>query len=68
MKRHVAFGGALNATYQPDLIARVFELKRKVLTEEIEKNIDFGTKVALVYNIEFQKGGLPICSTSSPSL
>ncbi|XP_058225284.1 uncharacterized protein LOC131334340 [Rhododendron vialii] len=42
-----------------DLVARVFELKRKALMKEIEKNKVFGQKVAHVYTIEFQKRGLP---------
>ena len=48
-----------DATDRPDLVARVFELKRKALMEEIEKNNVFGKKVAHVFTIEFQKRGLP---------
>ncbi|XP_028053095.1 uncharacterized protein LOC114257523 [Camellia sinensis] len=44
---------------RPDLIARVFELKRKCLMKEIETNRVFGNKVAPVFTIEFQKRGLP---------
>ncbi|XP_028077475.1 uncharacterized protein LOC114279434 [Camellia sinensis] len=44
---------------RPDLIARVFELKRKCLMKEIETNKVFGNKVAHVFTIEFQKRGLP---------
>ncbi|XP_028053004.1 uncharacterized protein LOC114257440 [Camellia sinensis] len=44
---------------RPDLIARVFELKRKYLMKEIETNRVFGNKVAHVFTIEFQKRGLP---------
>ncbi|KAI8532314.1 hypothetical protein RHMOL_Rhmol11G0204200 [Rhododendron molle] len=47
------------AVDRPDLVARVFELKRKALMKEIEKNKVFGQKVAHVYTIEFQKCGLP---------
>ncbi|XP_026443887.1 uncharacterized protein LOC113344030 [Papaver somniferum] len=43
----------------PDLVARVFELKRKALRKEIKKKKVFGTVVAHVYTIEFQKRGLP---------
>ncbi|XP_028081957.1 uncharacterized protein LOC114283346 [Camellia sinensis] len=43
----------------PNLIARVFELKRKCLMKEIETNRVFGNKVAHVFTIEFQKRGLP---------
>ncbi|KAG5561267.1 hypothetical protein RHGRI_004335 [Rhododendron griersonianum] len=46
-------------TDRPDLVARVFELKRKALMKEIETNKVFGKKVAHVYTIEFQKRGLP---------
>ena len=44
---------------RPDLIARVFELKRKSLMKEIETNKVFGNKVLHVFTIEFQKRGLP---------
>ncbi|KAG5549105.1 hypothetical protein RHGRI_014469 [Rhododendron griersonianum] len=44
---------------RPDLVARVFELKRKALMKEIEQNNVFGKKVAHVFTIEFQKRGLP---------
>ncbi|KAI8532731.1 hypothetical protein RHMOL_Rhmol11G0236300 [Rhododendron molle] len=47
------------AVDRPDLVARVFELKRKALMKEIDKNRVFGQKVAHVYTIEFQKRGLP---------
>ncbi|KAF7127851.1 hypothetical protein RHSIM_Rhsim11G0017500 [Rhododendron simsii] len=43
----------------PDLVARVFELKRRALMREIETNKVFGKKVAHVFTIEFQKRGLP---------
>ncbi|XP_057465712.1 uncharacterized protein LOC130755327 [Actinidia eriantha] len=48
-----------NSVDRPDLVARVFELKRKYLMKEIEKKNVFGRKVAHVYTIEFQKRGLP---------
>lgn len=48
-----------SASDRPDLVARVFELKRKALMKEIENNGVFGTKVAHVFTIEFQKRGLP---------
>ncbi|PIA42210.1 hypothetical protein AQUCO_02100228v1 [Aquilegia coerulea] len=41
-----------------DLVARVFELKRKAIMDEIEKKEIFGRVVAKVYTIEFQKRGL----------
>ena len=48
-----------NSTDRPDLVARVFELKRDYLMKEIDKKKVFGTKVAHVFTIEFQKRGLP---------
>ena len=48
-----------DATDRPDLVARVFELKRKALMKDIDKFKVFGTKVAHVFTIEFQKRGLP---------
>ena len=44
---------------RPDLVARVFELKRQALMVEIDKQKVFGEKVAHVFTIEFQKRGLP---------
>ncbi|KAJ2913452.1 hypothetical protein MD484_g6981, partial [Candolleomyces efflorescens] len=44
---------------RPDLVARVFQLKKKALLEDIYKHGIFGTAVAYVYTIEFQKRGLP---------
>ena len=44
---------------RPDLVARVFELKKKMVLEYIHKHGIFGTTVAYVYTIEFQKRGLP---------
>ena len=44
---------------RPDLVARVFEMKKKALVEDIKKNGIFGRAVAFVYTIEFQKRGLP---------
>lgn len=44
---------------RPDLVARVFHLKKEALIYDIYKNGIFGTAVAYVYTIEFQKRGLP---------
>ncbi|KAF6157515.1 hypothetical protein GIB67_004453 [Kingdonia uniflora] len=44
---------------RPDLVARVFELKKKALLKEVDNNRVFGTCVAHVWTIEFQKRGLP---------
>jgi len=43
----------------PDLVAHVFQLKKKVVIEYIYKHGVFGRAVAYVYVIEFQKRGLP---------
>ena len=47
------------AADRPDLCARVFHMKKKVIIEEIYKKGIFGKAVAYVYTIEFQKRGLP---------
>ena len=44
---------------RPDLITRVFQLKRKALMNAILKEGIFGPCLAHVYAIEFQKRGLP---------
>jgi hypothetical protein len=44
---------------RPDLVARVFQLKKKAVLNYIYKNSVFGPAVAYVYTIEFQKRGLP---------
>ena len=44
---------------RPDLVARVFEMKKKAVLEYITKHGVFGKTVAHVYTIEFQKRGLP---------
>lgn len=43
----------------PDLVARVFQLKKRALIDYIYKHEIFGQAVAYVYTIEFQKCGLP---------
>ena len=43
---------------RPDIVARVFELKKKALLKEIKDGL-FGNTVAMVHTIEFQKRGLP---------
>ena len=48
------------ASDRPDLVARVFQLKKKALIQDIvKKNGILGTCVANIYTIEFQKRGLP---------
>lgn len=44
---------------RPDLCARVFRMKVKVIIDEIYKNGIFRKAVAYVYTIEFQGRGLP---------
>ena len=46
-------------TDRPDLVARVFQLKKKALMNAILKHDIFGPCDAHVYAIEFQKRGLP---------
>ena len=48
-----------NTHDRPDLIARVFELKKKALLNDITDKHIFGVPVAHVHVIEFQKRGLP---------
>ena len=43
---------------RPDIVARVFEEKKKALLKEIKNGL-FGNVVATVHTIEFQKRGLP---------
>jgi hypothetical protein len=43
----------------PDLVARVFEMKKNIVLDYIYKHGVFGATVAYVYTIEFQKCGLP---------
>ena len=47
------------ASDRPDLVARVFQLKLKMLLEELFKDGIFGHAVARVWCIEYQKRGLP---------
>ena len=44
---------------RPDLVARVFKLKKDQLLNDIFKGSIFGTVVAYLWVIEFQKRGLP---------
>ena len=44
---------------RPDLVARVFKLKKDALIKHITKHGIFGKAIAHVYTIEFQKRGLP---------
>lgn len=44
---------------RPDIIARVFKLKKDALMKEIVKDDIFGSVVAFMQVVEFQKRGLP---------
>ncbi|PPQ72835.1 hypothetical protein CVT24_012881 [Panaeolus cyanescens] len=44
---------------RPDLVSRVFQLKKEALLQDIIKHGVLGRVVAYVYTIEFQKRGLP---------
>ena len=44
---------------RPDLVARVFKLKLKSITEDLFKKAVLGKVIAHVHVIEFQKKGLP---------
>lgn len=42
-----------------DLIARVFHLKLKLMMDLLTKESTFGTALCYMYNVEWQKRGLP---------
>jgi hypothetical protein len=44
---------------RPDLVSRVFQMKKKAIIDFIYKHGIFGRAVAYIYSIEFQKRGLP---------
>ncbi|XP_028797692.1 uncharacterized protein LOC114753197 [Neltuma alba] len=52
-------GQALLSSNRPDILVRVFQMKLKALMATIKKKKIFGTVLADVYTIEFQKRGLP---------
>ncbi|KAF9641826.1 hypothetical protein BDM02DRAFT_3070514, partial [Thelephora ganbajun] len=47
------------AADRPDLCARVFNIKKQAIIEDIYKCGIFGRTVAYIYTIEFQKHSLP---------
>ncbi|KAK7301999.1 hypothetical protein RJT34_12876 [Clitoria ternatea] len=49
----------LKAQDHPDIITRIFKIKLDQLMIDLTKNKIFGTIVAYLYTIEFQKRGLP---------
>jgi len=54
---HSLFSGQ-TATDCPDIVSWVFEQKKKALLKLIDNGF-FGTTIAHIYTIEFQKRGLP---------
>ena len=46
------------ASDRPDIVARVFELKKNAMLKDIQDGL-FGRVLAIVHTIEFQKRGLP---------
>ncbi|XP_028758138.1 uncharacterized protein LOC114717208 [Neltuma alba] len=52
-------GQALLSSNRPDILVRVFQMKLTALMATIKKKKIFGTVLADVYTIEFQKRGLP---------
>lgn len=47
------------AADRPDLVARVFHMKKRAILDYVYKKGVFGRTVAWIYTIEFQKRGLP---------
>ncbi|KAG5729795.1 hypothetical protein E4T56_gene963 [Termitomyces sp. T112] len=58
LKEPAVNGKKQTAADQPDIVARVFELKKNAVVKEIKEGL-FGSCVAYVHIIEFQKRGLP---------
>ncbi|KAL7547642.1 hypothetical protein ACHAWF_010926, partial [Thalassiosira exigua] len=57
IKQHLKPGQT--ALDRPDLVARVFKLKKRELIRDVMKNHIFGKAVARAHTIEFQKRGFP---------
>ncbi|XP_077237222.1 uncharacterized protein LOC143878892 [Tasmannia lanceolata] len=53
-----AFQDAM-AIYRPNIVARVFNIKKKQLINDLRKKNHFGRVVADIHVVEFQKRGLP---------
>nr|GFA98926.1 hypothetical protein [Tanacetum cinerariifolium] len=51
----------LKSEDRPDVISRVFKIKRDCLVNELKDGHIFGRVKGVVYTIEFQKRGLPHC-------
>ncbi|KNZ73372.1 hypothetical protein J132_07670 [Termitomyces sp. J132] len=58
LKEPAVNGKKQTAADQPDIVARVFELKKNAVVKKIKEGL-FGSYVAYVHTIEFQKRGLP---------
>ncbi|KNZ78075.1 hypothetical protein J132_02265 [Termitomyces sp. J132] len=58
LKEPAVNGKEQTAADQPDIVARVFELKKNAVVKEIKEGL-FGSCVAYVHTIKFQKRGLP---------
>ena len=58
LKEPTVDGEKQTAVDRPDIVARVFEEKKKALLKEIKDGL-FGKTAAMVHTIEFQKRGLP---------
>ncbi|KNZ79781.1 hypothetical protein J132_08593 [Termitomyces sp. J132] len=58
LKKPAVNGKRQTAADRPDIVARVFELKKNAVVKEIKEGF-FGSCVAYVHTIEFQKRGLP---------
>jgi hypothetical protein len=50
-----------SASDRPDVVARVYNLKKNEIVEDIQKRQIFGAVTARIHVIEFQKRGLPHC-------
>ena len=48
-----------SASDRPDLVTRVFQMKKQALLKDITKNGILGLTIAHIHTIEFQKRGLP---------
>ena len=44
---------------RPDIVARVFQMKKKAIIDFVHKHEILGTTVSYIYSIKFQKRGLP---------
>ena len=50
-----------SASDRPDVVARVYDLKKNEMIEDIQKRQVLGAVTARIHVIEFQKRGLPHC-------